>query len=329
MTGKAETQKKNFAQSLTGEINEESVFENAEFESAAKLNAENPVRAEFGLRLSAAMREFGPLCIGIDPHPYILKQWGYTCDAEGAELYSMRMIQASIGKVAAVKFQMPMYECYGSKGFEVLERTLYSARSNNLITIVDCMRGGFVSTLPSVSDTYLKNDSPLCADAITLTPFCGMSSLRGVIDVAMNNGRGVFIASITSNPDGINIQGAVCQQGEYAGHTVASGIVKAVQKLNEGLESMGSVGLVMGATVRKWIKNSDVDTSVFTGPVLSAGYGWQGATAQDLRDIFTGIYDRVLVTVSRSVTAHGPDINKLSDAICATRDEVVSVMHEA
>ena len=59
-------------------------------------------RSDFGLRLSNSMAKYGPLCVGIDPHRQLLADWGYNVDALGAELYSMRMLQAAIGRAAAV-----------------------------------------------------------------------------------------------------------------------------------------------------------------------------------------------------------------------------------
>ena len=72
------------------------------------------MRSDFGLRLSSSMAQYGPLCVGIDPHRKNLTDWGYNVDAEGAELFSMRMLQAMRDRAAAVKFQEPMFERYGS-----------------------------------------------------------------------------------------------------------------------------------------------------------------------------------------------------------------------
>ncbi len=94
-------------------------------------------RSDFGLRLSNSMAKYGPLCVGIDPHRQLLADWGYNVDALGAELYSMRMLQAANGRAAAVKFQFSMFERYGSKGIAALERVLYAARQMGIITIVD------------------------------------------------------------------------------------------------------------------------------------------------------------------------------------------------
>mgnify|MGYP002225201466 CR=1 FL=1 len=86
--------------------------------SSEEVNAQ---RSDFGLRLSNSMAKYGPLCVGIDPHRQLLTDWGYNVDALGAELYSMRMLQAANGRAAAVKFQSSMFERYGSKGIAALD----------------------------------------------------------------------------------------------------------------------------------------------------------------------------------------------------------------
>ena len=112
-------------------------------------------RSDFGLRLSNSMAQYGPLCVGIDPHRQLLTDWGYNVDALGAELYSMRMLQAANGRAAAVKFQFSMFERYGSKGIAALERVLYAARQMGIITIVDCLHGGLPTTV-SISSRDLR-----------------------------------------------------------------------------------------------------------------------------------------------------------------------------
>jgi orotidine-5'-phosphate decarboxylase len=271
-------------------------------------------RSSFGLRLSNSMATYGPLCIGIDPHRKILTDWGYNVDAGGAEMFSMRMLQASRGRAAAVKFQTSMFERYGSKGFAALERVLYAARQMNIITIVDCLRGGLPTTISALSDAYFRPDSPMLADAITLLPYYGARSINPLVDEALNNGRGVFVASLTSNQEGASLQTAIRQSGEYRGQTVAYGIASCAQKFNDGIDCMGSVGLIIGATIGQWMNQSGVDPASFSGPILSPGYGWQGAEANDLKTVFHGTKGNVLVTVSRFIASHGPDISELSQA---------------
>ena len=116
------------------------------------------MHSDFGLRLSNSMKQYGPLCVGIDPHRGVLENWGYSVDAEGAELFAMRMLQAASGRAAAVKFQLSMFERYGSRGFVALERALYAARQMELITIVDCLHGGLSTTISAIADAYFRYD---------------------------------------------------------------------------------------------------------------------------------------------------------------------------
>ncbi|MGV7019511.1 orotidine-5'-phosphate decarboxylase [Gardnerella vaginalis] len=271
-------------------------------------------RSNFGLRLKNAMAKYGPLCVGIDPHRKMLLNWGYKMDAQGAELFSMRMLQAMNGRAAAVKFQSSMFERYGSKGFAALERVLYAARQMDVITIVDCGHGGLSTTISALADAYFKPDAPLLTDAITLLPYYGARSMGGLINEALNNGKGVFIASLTSNREGASLQTAIRQTGSYRGTTVAHGIAQTAQIFNNNTKGMGSVGLIVGATIGDWMNGGGIDLTSFTGPILSPGYGWQGAEANDLKTVFAGTHGNVLVTVSRSIASHGPDIGALSTA---------------
>lgn len=286
-------------------------------------------RSDFGLRLKNSMDKYGPLCVGIDPHRKLLTDWGYNVDADGAELFAMRMLQAANGRAAAVKFQVPMFERYGSKGFSALERVLYAARQMEIITIVDCLHGGLPTTISAIADAYFKPGAPMLADAITLLPYYGARSLQGVINDALNNSRGVFVASLTSNQEGASMQTAIRQSGEYKDKTVAYGIASTAQEFNKGTNGMGSVGLIIGATIGQWIDDSGVDPAKFTGPILSPGYGWQGAEAKDLRTVFKGTKGNVLVTVSRFIAAHGPDIASLSQATEAIALDVRQALMEA
>ena len=287
-------------------------------------------RSDFGLRLSNSMAKYGPLCVGIDPHRKLLTDWGYNVDAEGAELFSMRMLQAANGRAAAVKFQTPMFERYGAKGFEALERVLYAARQMaSSPSSIACAAACPPPRFSAIADAYFKPGAPLLADAITLLPYYGARSLNGLITEALENGRGVFIASLTSNPEGMSLQTALRQSGDYKGRTVAYGIASTAQKHNVDIEGMGSVGLIIGATIGQWMQDSGVDPSKFTGPILSPGYGWQGAEAKDLKTVFRGTRGNVLVTVSRFIASHGPDIAALSQATESIALDVRQALMEA
>ena len=53
----------------------------------------------FGARLRHAMDERGPLCVGIDPHPHLLEQWGLAVSADGVREFALRTVDAAAGRV--------------------------------------------------------------------------------------------------------------------------------------------------------------------------------------------------------------------------------------
>ena len=55
----------------------------------------------FGARLRAAMDDRGPLCVGIDPHAGLLRDWGLGDDAAGLERFALGIVEALAGEVAA------------------------------------------------------------------------------------------------------------------------------------------------------------------------------------------------------------------------------------
>ena len=57
-----------------------------------------PISLGFGDRLYAAMREYGPVCVGIDPHASLLAQWGLDDDATGVREFSLRVVEALGGR---------------------------------------------------------------------------------------------------------------------------------------------------------------------------------------------------------------------------------------
>ena len=81
----------------------------------------------FGDRLTAAIASRGPLCLGIDPHPELLRAWGLGVDAEGLARFSDICVQA-FGGFAVVKPQVAFFEAYGSAGYAVLENTIAALR---------------------------------------------------------------------------------------------------------------------------------------------------------------------------------------------------------
>ena len=89
-------------------------------------------------------------------------------------------------------------------------------------------------------------------------------------------------------------------------------------------EQMGPCGLVVGATVGQALVDLGIDLGSFNGPILSPGYGAQGASAADLYRVFAGVESQVLVNSSRGVLSAGPSVEALAQAAQAARDDLLA-----
>lgn len=268
----------------------------------------------FGRRLAESMAARGPLCVGIDPHPGLLSAWDLPVSAAGVERFARTVVEAVGPTVAAVKPQSAFFEVFGSAGIAVLERVLADCRDAGTLSVLDAKRGDIGSTMDAYAQAYLTGDGPLAADSLTVSPFLGFGSLAPAVTAALASGRGLFVLALTSNPEGPQVQHAV----DGSGRTVAATIAAQAAEINAGADPLGSIGLVVGAT----IGSTDVDLAAVNGPLLAPGLGAQGATAEDLHRVFGAARRNVLATSSRDVLRHGPSVTGLRDAAARVVEQV-------
>ena len=264
--------------------------------------------ASFGSRLADVLETSGGLCVGIDPHPWLLEQWGLPTSAAGVRELGLRAVEATAGSAGVVKPQVAFFERWGSAGFAALEDVLAAARDAGLIVIGDAKRGDVGSTMDGYAEAWFAPDSPLRVDALTVSPYLGFDSLRSTIDRARQVGAGVFVLAATSNPEARAGQTARVAGPGGTSRTLAAGIVDQVRDDDQaaGETRLGSVGLVLGATVD--LASYGIDTAALTGvPVLAPGFGHQGARVSDLASLYGAAAPTVLVSTSRGVLAAGPD----------------------
>ncbi|GAB3597285.1 orotidine-5'-phosphate decarboxylase [Angustibacter peucedani] len=273
----------------------------------------------FGVRLRAAMDERGPLCVGIDPHAGLLQAWDLPDDATGLERFALTCVEALAGEVAVLKPQSAFFERHGSRGVAVLERTVREARAAGALVITDAKRGDIGSTMTAYAQAYLDQSSDLATDALTVSPYLGYESLRPALDLAAAQGAGLFVLGLTSNPEGPEVQHA----GTPDGRSVARSVVEAVGRDNGGADDLGSVGLVVGATVAAAdVDALGIDFVASRAPLLAPGVGAQGAGAAELAAVFGDARRNVLPSSSREVLRAGPSVAGLRDAARRTLDDV-------
>ncbi|MEU6210573.1 orotidine-5'-phosphate decarboxylase [Streptomyces sp. NPDC047023] len=256
----------------------------------------------------------GPLCVGIDPHAPLLDSWGLADDVAGVERFSRTVVEALAGQVAVFKPQAAFFERFGSRGVAVLERTVADVRAAGGLVVMDAKRGDIGSTMAAYAEAFLRKDSPLFSDALTVSPYLGYGSLAPAVELARENGAGLFVLALTSNPEGAQVQRAVREDGLSVGATM----LRHLAAENAGAAPMGSFGAVVGATLGD-LSSFDLDIN---GPLLAPGVGAQGATAADLPAVFGAAVRNVVPNVSRGVLRHGPDAAALREAAARFADEI-------
>lgn len=273
----------------------------------------------FGSRLSAAMNQHGPLCVGIDPHAALLRDWGLTDDVDGLREFALRCVEAFGGHAAIVKPQAAFFERFGSAGVAVLEETLAGLRAAGTLSLLDVKRGDIGSTMDAYAAAHLGSAAPTRADAITVSPFLGVGSLEPAFELARATGSGIFVLALTSNAEGAQVQHA----RQRDGRTVAQTVIDAVADLNDATPAdrrVADIGLVVGATTGKDIADLGLGDALeqCRGPLLAPGLGAQGASVEDIARAFGAASAQVLPSASRSVLAAGPDAACLREALRAT-----------
>ncbi|HUZ09561.1 MAG TPA: orotidine-5'-phosphate decarboxylase [Acidimicrobiales bacterium] len=278
----------------------------------------DPPALPFGERVVEAVGALGPLCVGIDPSASLLSRWGLPDDVSGLGEFGSRCLHAFAGVVPVVKPQVAFFERHGAAGIGVLEKLLGEARQAGLLVIADAKRGDIDNTSAAYADAWLRDGSPLAADAVTVNPYLGLGALRPMTAMAVATGRGVVVVVRSSNPEGRLLQEAVTA----AGDSVEDALLAEVAALNaaEGA-AVGSVGVVVGAT----LEPSGFELSGLGGIILAPGVGAQGAGPSDVARLFGGCPGgTVLPNVSRSVLSHGPDVAELRAAAIRARDGIAA-----
>lgn len=248
-----------------------------------------------GARFDSIVESVGPLCVGIDPSTETLTDVGLADTADGALEFGRTITSAAASRVGIVKPQVAYFERFGSAGIAALETVIREAREAGLAVIADAKRGDIGSTMQGYADAWLAA-GPLQSDALTVSPYVGFEALEPAFSRASSTGATVFVLCATSNPDADDLQGA-----SLAGSSLPA-IVARYARENSGDTS--TVGVVVGAT--RGLADAGLSAEDLSGLlVLAPGFGAQGASLTDIREIFGPATPRVIPSVSRSVVRSG------------------------
>jgi orotidine-5'-phosphate decarboxylase len=233
--------------------------------------------APFADRLIAAARRFGPLCVGVDPHPALLPHLFGRAGPDAAAAWGLALVDRCAGKVAAVKPQAGLFERWGSRGMAALERVCDAARAAGLVVILDAKRGDIGTTAEGYAEAWLGEAAACACDALTVNPWLGVETLEPFIALAERHGRGVCVLARTSNPGAADFQAKLVDEEPLYLH-VARALARPSARLR-GASGWSGLMLVVGATAPA--EALAVRAAAPDALFLVPGYGAQGATAAE------------------------------------------------
>ena len=245
-----------------------------------------------------------PCIVGLDPEweklPDCYKDG--NCPAPEAVLgWARDIIDALADLLVAVKPQMAFYEVYGGEGVRVFERIVSYAHERGLIVIDDSKRGDIGNTARAYAYAHLASDGPIGADFLTISPFLGRDAMQPFVDVAVRQGKGLFVLVKTSNPGSVEISEARNGQGQKLSDWLAEYVAGLGEK-STGTCGYSAIGAVVGATFPE--EAAHLRKIMGKNYFLVPGYGAQGGSEEDIVPCFCEDGLGALVSSSRSILYH-------------------------
>ncbi|MGB9852159.1 MAG: orotidine-5'-phosphate decarboxylase [Candidatus Kapaibacteriota bacterium] len=138
------------------------------------------------------------LCIGLDPQIEKLPD-GISKNILGILNFNKLIIEHTNKFVCAYKMNFAFYEQFGTKGIEVLEKTLETI-PDDVVTIADGKRSDIESTSKAYAKAIYQHFG---FDCTTLNPFLGLDSLAPFFEYSEKLN---FVLVCTSNPGASDFQ---------------------------------------------------------------------------------------------------------------------------
>jgi orotidine-5'-phosphate decarboxylase len=220
--------------------------------------------------------------------------------------FATRALKVVAPHVAAVKINSAFFERYYWDGVEAYYSLVQEAQSHKLLTIGDVKRADIGPSAEAYADAHLAEptvenlEEGATPDAVTVSPYLGLDGVTPFLEIAKEQGKGVFVLVRTSNESAREFQdfkdGAGTPLWRFVGDRVAMwaeapGLV--------GKSGYSSLGAVVGGTYPDDVRQlrSAMPRSIFRGP----GYGAQGASADDCTAAFDAAGGGAIVSATRSV----------------------------
>lgn len=244
----------------------------------------------FSARLADAVRQHGPLCVGIDPRFDMLPAaFRPLPPAEAVEQFSLRILELVRPYCGVIKPQAAFFELFGADGMRAMATVLRTAKAMGFVTILDAKRGDIASTAAAYAEAAFGPTWD--ADSLTVNPYLGRDAVEPFITEARKAAGGLFVLVRTSNPGGGLFQNLMCD-----GRPLYRHVGDEVARWNAG---HGDVGAVVGATHPNEL--AELRAAMPDVWFLVPGYGAQGGTAADVKAAYRPDSTGAVVNSSRGV----------------------------
>jgi orotidine-5'-phosphate decarboxylase len=236
-------------------------------------------------KLNNKNQEFKFVCVGLDVDlekiPYYLGR-----DINSIFQFNKKIVEATKDFVAGYKINFAFYEIYGSKGLDLVEKTL-SEIPDDVLIIADVKRGDILNT----SKMYAKSVYEYFNfDSSTINPYMGIDSVEPFLDYKSKLN---FILTLTSNPSSSDFEKLELKSGKKLYQFV-------IEKILYWNDKFKNCGIVFGATNIEEL--NDVLVSINDIPLLIPGVGQQGGNFDDvIKILYSNNKSNFLINLSRSI----------------------------
>lgn len=232
----------------------------------------------FGKTLAQRSKERDSiLCVGIDIRPEdVPRNLEYANVASWGESF----IRATAEHAVVVKPNLGFYLQHGPDGLRMLKRFSEIAHEHGLLCILDAKFGDGAKSAHEYAEGILGPRAFANLDALTIESTIGNSGFNEYVNVAEDNGKGIFLVVRTSfREPASRFEDIIDQHGVPLWHEWANMVGQAnLDRLTEEAE-LCNIGAVVGAT-----RAEDAQMArrlMPWAPFLVPGFGTQGGTADE------------------------------------------------
>ncbi len=234
------------------------------------------------------------LCIGLDTDlakipPHLLTSYNPILS------FNQAIIEATKAYSVAYKINTAFYEVLGSKGWDILKKTL-DYIPDNILTIADAKRGDIGNTAQQYARAFFET---LNFDAITLAPYMGRDSISPFLNY--KNKVSILLA-LTSNQSSLDFETLRLKNGNKLYEEI---IIKSQKWIKS--DQNNQIMYVVGATQEQDFKKiRDLTSKHF---LLVPGVGTQGGSlAKVSEQLLNSKNGGLLVNFSRSIIYASQDL---------------------